>query len=63
MTTEINEFNREDIIYHYITNILDGLDMEGMEDLLYHYMSNDISALSNEELRDEILDTQPELLE
>lgn len=63
MTTEINEFNREDIIYHYINSILDGLDMEGMEDLLYHYMSNDISKLSNEELRNEILESHPELLE
>jgi hypothetical protein len=63
MTTEINESNREHIIYHYINNILDGLGMEGMEDLLYHYMSNDISKLSNEELRDEILETHPELLE
>ena len=55
--------NREQLQDAYINQIIDGMDIKDMMSLLYDLMEKEMDIYSYEELKEEVKNYYPELLE
>jgi len=55
--------NREQLQDAYINEIIDGMDIKDMMSLLYDLMEKEMDIYSYEELKEEVKNYYPELLE
>ena len=60
--TQINDYNREEIVDEYISGLLDVIDWDDLYQLAYDYLYDSKDLLTNEALELEIKDYRPELL-
>lgn len=56
-------FNRQQIIEEYTRTVVDSMDMETMTQFVYDVIVEDLEELTDEELKDEIVNMAPELLD
>ena len=55
--------NREDLIGEYADRVVDGMDMDSLVVYALDKMMEDLRTYSDEDLRDEIAEFYPDLLE
>ena len=55
--------NRSDLQESYIQQLIGGMDYELMEQFVYHSLHDNLDKYTDEELKTEITDYNPELLE
>ena len=55
--------NREDLISNYVERIVDSFDMDALVSYAIDKLRDDLRTYSDEELRTEIMDYYPDLLE
>ena len=60
---DLNTMNRSDLQENLIQQILDDMDMDGLMQLAYDYMDESYGKYSDEELKEEVKEYYPHLLE
>lgn len=60
---EIMNIDRDSLIDAYAQQILDNMDIKTMERMIYDTLVDNLNSYSDEELRTEVADHYPELLE
>ena len=58
-----NTFNREQLQDAYINEIIDGMDIKDMCALLFDMINKDMDIYTDEELKEEVKEYYPHLLE
>ena len=58
-----NTFNREQLQDAYINEIIDGMDIKDMCALLFDMINKDMDIYTDEELKEEVKNYYPHLLE
>ncbi len=61
--TDPNTMNRSDLQENMIQQILDDMDLDGLMQLAYDYMDESYGKYSDEELKAEVKEYYPHLLE
>ncbi len=61
--TDPNTMNRSELQQQLINSVIDGMDFKTMWSVLYDYMDESYDKYSDEELKTEVEEYYPELLE
>jgi hypothetical protein len=61
--TSGNQMTKDELIGEYVTRIVDGMDMDTLVTYAHNCMAISMETLTDEELRAEIADFYPDLLE
>ena len=61
--TSGNQMTKDELIGEYVTRIVDGMDMDTLVSYAHNCMTSYMELLSEEDLRAEIADFYPDLLE
>jgi hypothetical protein len=62
-STSGNQMTKDELIGEYVTRIVDGMDMDTLVSYAYSCMAIALEQFSDEDLRAEIADFYPDLLE
>jgi hypothetical protein len=60
---QLETMNRSELQENLIQNILDDMDMDGLMQLAYDYMDESYGKYSDEELKEEVKEYYPHILE
>ena len=63
VTFPLTDMNRSDLQENLIQQILDDMDLDGLMQLAYDYMDESYGKYSDEELKEEVKEYYPHILE
>lgn len=63
LENEKMSFNREQVIEDYAHSVVEGMDLDTLVQFAYDVMVEDLETLNDEELKEEIYNYYPELLD
>ena len=63
LTFPLTDMNRNELQESYIHQLIDGMDWKTMEQFVYDSLNENLDKYTDEELKTEITDYYPELLE